>query len=174
MEESIMVTIKKMLGLAADYKPFDTDIIVFINSAMLTLQQLGVGPKTGFLVTGYEQTWKDLNDWLWNPFNFETDTIPVIYHGPFIEAIKQYIYICVKMTFDPPSNSFVMEAYKQQKAEYEWRLREHAEFFTTGEVSPGYWQKIAAEEEAEKAKSLDDGIDPFNGLRTGDTVTEGG
>lgn len=166
MDESILTTIKKLLGLAENYTPFDTDILVFINGSMLTLQQLGIGPKTGFAVTGYEQTWKDLNNWLWSPFNFNTDTTEPVYPGPFLEAIKQYIYLCVKMVFDPPANSFVMTAMQEQKAEYEWRLRENAEFFKSGQQSLGYWQQIAADEAKAKAESIDDGIDPFNGLRT--------
>lgn len=173
MEESILVTIKKLLGLAEDYTPFDTDITVFINGAMLTLQQLGVGPKTGFAVTGYEQTWADLNNWLWSPFNFSTDTTQPVYPGPFLEAIKQYLFICVKMLFDPPANSFVMTAMQEQKAELEWRLRENAEFYPSGNAAPGYWQKIA-QDEAKAKKDFDDGIGPFNGLKTSDTIEEGG
>lgn len=157
MEESILVTIKKMLGLAADYAPFDTDIIVFINGAMMTLQQLGVGPKAGFTVTGTDQTWSDF---------IPSDT--------YLEAVKQYIYLQVKMSFDPPTNSFVMTAMQQQSDKLEWRLREQAEFYPGDGSRLGYWQKIVADEEAEKANSLDDCIDPFNGLRTGYTATEGG
>lgn len=170
MEDSILNTIKKMLGLSADYTVFDTDIIVFINGAMLTLQQLCVGPKTGFVVTGASETWSDFNNWLWNPFNFESDNVE---SNPTIEGIKQYIYIRVKMAFDPPSNSFVMDAMKQQKEEFEWRLREQAEFYVGNEWSPGYWQKVAEEDE-EKKKGIDDGVGPFNGLHTGDSESEGG
>lgn len=169
MEESILVTIKKLLGLAEDYTPFDTDIMVSINGSMLTLQQLGIGPKNGFVVTGYEQTWKDFNDWLLSPYSSDTPS-----SSPFLEAIKQYIYLSVKMVFDPPANSFVMTSMEQQKLEYEWRLREHAEFYKGGESSLGYWQQVAADEEKEKAKSLDDGIGPFNGLKTSDTVEDSG
>ena len=156
MEESILITIKKMLGLAADYTAFDTDIIVFVNSAMMTLQQMAVGDKAGFRITGYDETWSDF--------------IP---SDIFLESVKEYIYLCTKMGFDPPANSFVMEAMKQQKAEYEWRLREQCEFYPGDGTRKGYWQKVA-EEDAEKKKSIDDGIDPFNGLRTGDTESEGG
>lgn len=160
MEESILVTIKKMLGLAADYDAFDTDIIIFINSAMMVLQQNGVGPTAGFTVTGSNEKWSD----------FLPSDI-------YLESVKQYIYLDVKMTFDPPANSFVMEAYQKKKDELEWRLREQAEFYPGDGSRLGYWQKIAADEEATKADSIDLGIGPFNGLRTSDatdTVSEGG
>lgn len=113
MDDSILATIKKMLGLEADYTPFDTDVKVFLNSAMMTLQQLGVGPEEGFAVTDYTQKWSDF--------------IP---SGNLIEAVKTYLYLSVKMAFDPPNNSFVMDAMRQQKEELEWRMRDHA---------AGYW-----------------------------------
>lgn len=157
MEDSILITIKKMLGLAADYTAFDTDVIVFINSAMMVLQQYRVGPKEGFTVTNETQTWSEF--------------IP---EGIHLESVKNYIYLSVKMVFDPPSNSFVMDAMKRQKEELEWRLREQAEFYPGDGTRLGYWQQVVADEEAEKADSLDAGIGPFNGLKTGDTVEEGG
>ena len=157
MDDGILMTIKKMLGLAEDYTAFDTDIIVFINSALMTLQQLAVGPKGGFIVTGVSETWGDF--------------IP---EGMNLEAVKQYVYLAVKMVFDPPSNSFVMDAMKQQKEEYEWRLREQAEFYPGDGSHPGYWQQIAKDEAAAATDDLDNGIGPFNGLKTGDAVEEGG
>ena len=112
MEESILITIKKMLGLQADYAPFDTDIVIFINSAFMTLQQLGVGPTQAFHITGMDETWEDF-----------------LGADESLEGVKSYIYLCVKMLFDPPQNSFVMDAMKAQKEELEWRLREQAEFY---------------------------------------------
>jgi hypothetical protein len=108
-----------MLGLEADYTPFDTDVKVFLNSAMMTLQQLGVGPTGGLIVTDFTQTWSDL--------------IP---DGKMMEAVKTYLYLSVKMAFDPPNNSFVMDAMKQQKEELEWRLREQAEHYP-GDITTG-------------------------------------
>lgn len=148
MNESILATIKKMLGLGENYDPFDTDILVFINGALMTLQQYGVGPSTGFVVTGYDQAWSEF---------LPSETL--------LEGVKQYIYLQVKMGFDPPANSFVMTAMQQQSDKLEWRLREQAEFFSGGSLSPGYWQKIAADEEAQKEDSIDTGLGPFNGLK---------
>ena len=100
MEDSILITVKKMLGLDSNYTAFDTDIVVFINTAMMTLQQIGVGPLNGFTVTGATETWEDF---------LPSDMM--------LEGVKTYIYLSVKMTFDPPATSFVMDAMKQQKEE---------------------------------------------------------
>lgn len=105
MNDSILITIKKLLGLAEDYTPFDADVIVFINSAFMTLRQLGIGPESGFSISDSSTTW---NEYL-------SDL-------QLYEPIKEYIYLKVRIMFDPPSNSFVMDAYKQQASELEWRL----------------------------------------------------
>lgn len=108
--ESILTSIKKLLGITEEYAHFDNDIIMHINSAFMSLQQLGVGPPKGFLITSDEQTWSDF-----------------IGDSTKFEAVKIYIYIKVKMVFDPPSNSFVMDALNRQAQEYEWRLNAQAE-----------------------------------------------
>lgn len=125
MDDSILITIKKLIGLDGNYTPFDTDIIVFINSAMMTLQQLGVGPLAGFTVSDYSQKW--------------TDFLP---SDIMLDGAKQYVYLCVKMAFDPPASSVVMEAYEKQKAELEWRLREQAEFYPGDGSRKGYWERL--------------------------------
>lgn len=124
MEDSILVTIKKMLGLDSNYTAFDTDIIVFINTAMMTLQQIGVGAAGGLTVTGITEKWSDF---------LPSDMM--------LEGVKTYIYLIVKMVFDPPASSFVMDAMKQQKEELEWRLREQAEFYPGDGSRKGYWQE---------------------------------
>lgn len=111
---SILYTIKKMLGLEEDYTPFDQDVIVHINSALMTLTQFNVGPKTGFMINGYEEEWDD----------FLTNSV-------MLGAAKNYVYLKVRMLFDPPSNSFVMEALKQQAEEIGWRLNVMAESVET-------------------------------------------
>ena len=137
MEDSILVTIKKMLGLDSNYTVCDTDIIVFINSAMMTLQQIGVGPVNGLAVTGITETWSDF---------LPSDTM--------IEGVKTYIYLNVKMAFDPPANSFVMDAMKQQKEELEWRLREQAEFYPGDGSRKGYWQEQSDGESTSTASDV--------------------
>lgn len=105
-EESILNSVKKLLGLEPDYTPFDTDLIMHINSVIMILRQMGVGPSSGYSITGPEETWAD-------------------YLGsdePLLEAVKSYIYLKVRTVFDPPSNSYVMDAIQKQISEYEWRL----------------------------------------------------
>ena len=105
MDQSIFNTIKALLGPDADYDVFDQDIIVFINSALATLTQLGIGPDEGFRITGSNETWGDL-----------------LGDSKDLDSVKQYIYMKVKMAFDPPANSFVMTAYEEACKEFEWRL----------------------------------------------------
>lgn len=107
---SIVASIKKMLGLNDDYTPFDTDVLIHINSSFLKLHQLGVGPKDGFTVSDYNQTWSDF------------EITPVM-----LGAVKTFVYLQVKMMFDPPANSYVMDAMKQQVEEIGWRLNVQAE-----------------------------------------------
>lgn len=102
---SILTSIKKMLGIEPDYDVFDTDILIIINSYFMVLNQLGVGPKSVLSISGAEETWDQF-------FTGRED----------INAVKSYIYLRVKMQFDPPTSSYVMEAMKQQASELEWRL----------------------------------------------------
>lgn len=104
MNESILVTIKKMLGLDADYSAFDTDVIVAINAALSIMTQVGVGPAKGFYISGYEETWGDL---IGQPAN--------------LEAVKLYVYFRTKLAFDPPSGS-VADAMSRQADELLWRV----------------------------------------------------
>lgn len=104
MDESILLTIKKMLGLDEAYEAFDTDVIIHINTVLMTLNQLGVGPKYGFSITGKSETWGQFTD------------------KKNLEAIKSYIYLKVRILFDPPSNSFTISAFEEQAREFEWRI----------------------------------------------------
>jgi hypothetical protein len=111
--ESILTTIKKMLGIQEDYKHFDNDIIVHINSVLMTLNQLGVGPEKPAFITS------ELNGWI--------DTFGNI---DCLEAVKTYIYLKVRLLFDPPASSAVMESMNRQASELEWRLSMQAESLT--------------------------------------------
>ena len=105
--ESILTSIKKMLGISEDYTQFDEDIVRHINSVFLTLTQLGVGPETGFVIEDDTSTWADF--------------VPEV-NAAQLHAIKSYIYMKVKLMFDPPLSSAVIEAMNRQIAEFEWRL----------------------------------------------------
>lgn len=105
METSILTSIKKMLGVAEDYTEFDEDIITHINSVFLNLTQLGVGPEEGFMIEDDTATWEDFID----------DSIQ-------LQAVKTYMYLKVKLLFDPPLSSSVTESFTRMIAELEWRL----------------------------------------------------
>lgn len=108
--ESILTSIKKLLGIAEEYTHFDPDIIMHINSVFMILTQLGVGPSEGFIIEDDTATWMD----------FVSDNTK-------IESIKSYIYLKVKLLFDPPVNSAVIEATNRMINEFEWRLNVAAE-----------------------------------------------
>ncbi len=108
--ESILTSIKKLLGIAEEYKNFDADIIMHINTVFMTLNQLGVGPKEGFRIEDDMATW--------NSYIVEDDNL---------DAVKSYIHLKVKLLFDPPLSSAVIEAIKQSINELEWRLNIQAE-----------------------------------------------
>lgn len=110
MEESILISIKKLLGIAKEYVNFDSDIIMHINSVFMVLSQLGVGPVKGFRI-------EDEND-AWSDYIVDEDNL---------DAVKSYIHLKVKLLFDPPLNSAVLEAMKQTINELEWRLNVEAE-----------------------------------------------
>lgn len=108
--ESILTTIKKLLGISEEYEHFDSDIIVHINSALMILTQLGVGPANGFSISDEMSLWSDfLGD------------------DPRLEAVKTYIHLKVKLLFDPPTNSAVIESLNKSISELEWRLNVAAE-----------------------------------------------
>ena len=103
---SVLNTTKKLLGLDADDDSFDSDICIGINSAILTLSQLGLEGNEGFIVTDDTQEWSDyLND------------------NKLLPMVQQYIHLKTKMSFDPPQNSIVCENLKQIITELEWRIR---------------------------------------------------
>lgn len=103
--ESILDSVKKALGIAADYTEFDVDIILHINSAFSTLHQLGVGPSEGFEIENSTTTWDAflLND---KRYNF----------------VKQYVYSKVRIMFDPPTIASVLDAMNRSVTELEWRI----------------------------------------------------
>lgn len=105
--ESILTSIKKMLGIDEEYTHFDADVIMHINSVLMILTQLGVGPAEGFMIEDDTSTWVDF--------------IPEA-NAAQLHAVKSYIFMKVKLIFDPPLSSAVIESYSRQIAEFEWRL----------------------------------------------------
>ncbi len=113
MDENILDSIKILLGIQPSDFSFDNEIVMSINSVFLSLQQLGVGPEAGFRITGNSQTWE----------SFLGTVID-------LEAVKTYIFLKVRMLFDPPQNSFLVGAIEKQISEFEWRLQVQAEPYT--------------------------------------------
>ena len=105
MSESILTSTKKVLNLADDYTSFDSDITMHINSVFSTLNQLGVGPDEGFMIEDKVPTW---------------DTF--LEGDPRLNHVKTYVYLRVRMLFDPPTLGYVVDAMKEQIKEHEWRL----------------------------------------------------
>ena len=110
MYESILTSIKKLLGIPEDYEHYDADIIMHINSVFMILSQLGVGPSNGFSITDKTAVWS----------NFISD-------NDNLEAVKSYVYMKVRLLFDPPLSSAVMECMNRMIGELEWRLNSEAE-----------------------------------------------
>lgn len=105
METSILTSTKKILGIAEDYTAFDLDIITAINATFSILAQLGVGPVDGFMIEDASAVWEDF----------------VV--GPNQKnLVKTYVFLKVRMMFDPPTTSFLIDATTKQIDEYEWRL----------------------------------------------------
>lgn len=103
--ESILTSIKKLLGIVEDYEHFDIDIILHINSAFSILTQLGVGPDEGFAIRDKSSTWDQF--------------LPP---GKKLELVKSYVGLRVRVLFDPPNSSTMMESMNRMISEFEWRI----------------------------------------------------
>ena len=103
--DSILTSIKKLLGIEEAYTQFDQDIVMHINSVFPILTQLGVGPSTGFSIEDDSSTW---DDFITNPTVFN--------------SVKTYMFLKVKLYFDPPLSSAAMESINLAISELEWRL----------------------------------------------------
>lgn len=108
--ESILTSIKLLLGITEDYEAFDQQIIAHINSVFMILTQLGVGPPEGFIITSKIDTWNEF-----------------ISDEKKMQLVKSYTYLKVKMLFDPPLTSAVMDSTNRMINEFEWRLNSQAE-----------------------------------------------
>lgn len=105
MDESILNSIKKLLGPTETYNEFDTDIILHINSALSVLTQLGVGPKTGFSIEDDSAVWGDL-----------------LGSDGRLKMVKTFVFLKVKLVFDPPQNASLTQELEKMEKEYEWRI----------------------------------------------------
>lgn len=121
VEESILKSVRRVLGLGDVTDEYDEDIIMHINSAFFTLNQLGIGPPEGFIIEDDAATWDTY---------LEDDLL--------LSSVKSYVYLKVRLVFDPPTTSFHIAAMERQIDQLEWRLnikREHEEW-TPGVTTP--------------------------------------
>jgi hypothetical protein len=105
MEPCILTNVKKVLGVSGDYTVFDEDIIMHTNAAFAVLHQLGVGPTGGFHIEDYSNLWLDYD-----------------VQGPSLNLVKTYVFLRVRLIFDPPATSYLITAMNAQAEEFEWRL----------------------------------------------------
>ena len=117
MDESILNSVKKILGIAPDYDAFDTDIIIHINSVFASLNQMGLGPDEGFMIEDETTEWG----------SFLLDDMR-------LNSVKTYIYLRVRVLFDPPTTGFTLTAIQEQIKEFEWRLNVYREGRDHGSV----------------------------------------
>lgn len=105
MADSILNDTKKILGIDPSMTNFDTDVVIHINSVFSILTQLGIGPADGFMIQDDTATWDAF-----------------IGSDPRLNLVKSYVYLRVRLMFDPPTTSYLVESMKTQVHEYEWRL----------------------------------------------------
>ena len=110
LTDSILKTVRQMIGPSASYDVFDLDLIISINAAFSRLCQLGVGPEVPFKITGEDEVWTDFIE------------------DGYQEEVKQYVYLKTRMIFDPPASSSVANSYTEQINMLEWTLKEVSRF----------------------------------------------
>ena len=103
--DSILTSIKKLMGLTEEYDAFDQDILILINSVLFELEQIGVKAKDGFSLTDKTVVWSDYSD-----------------DDRLLNALKPYIYMKTKLTFDPPTSSGALDSMNRIIDRFEWRI----------------------------------------------------
>ena len=114
--DSILTSIKKLMGLTEEYDAFDQDILILINSVLFELEQIGVKAKEGFVLSDKTAVWSDYSD-----------------DDRLLNALKPYIYMKTKLTFDPPTSSGALDAMNRIIDRFEWRINLYAD--TGGSVN---------------------------------------
>ena len=103
--DSILTSIKKLMGLTEEYDAFDQDILILINSVLFELEQIGVKAKDGFSLTDKTAVWSDYSD-----------------DDRLLNALKPYIYMKTNLTFDPPTSSGALDSMNRIIDRFEWRI----------------------------------------------------
>lgn len=123
-DDSILTKTKKMLGIAEDYEEFDVDVITYINSVFARLVQLGIGPEEGYMIEDKTTQWTDYLD-----------------GALYLNSVKSYMYMRVRVLFDPPATSFALAALQEQIKEEEFRLSLYAPkaTYVTSDVDTSFY-----------------------------------
>ena len=108
--DSILTSIKKLMGLTEEYDAFDQDILILINSVLFELEQIGVKAKEGFILSDNTAVWSDYSD-----------------DDRLLNALKPYIYMKTKLTFDPPTSSGALDSMNRIIDRFEWRINLYAD-----------------------------------------------
>ena len=108
--DSILTSIKKLMGLTEEYDAFDQDILILINSVLFELEQIGVKAKDGFTLSDKTAVWSDYSD-----------------DDRLLNALKPYIYMKTKLTFDPPTSSGALDSMNRIIDRFEWRINLYAD-----------------------------------------------
>lgn len=108
--DSILTSIKKLMGLTEEYDAFDQDILILINSVLFELEQIGVKAKDGFVLSDKTAVWSDYSD-----------------DDRLLNALKPYIYMKTKLTFDPPTSSGALDSMNRIIDRFEWRINLYAD-----------------------------------------------
>lgn len=108
--DSILTSIKKLMGLTEEYDAFDQDILILINSVLFELEQIGVKAKEGFTLSDKTAVWSDYSD-----------------DDRLLNALKPYIYMKTKLTFDPPTSSGALDSMNRIIDRFEWRINLYAD-----------------------------------------------
>ena len=114
MENSILTSVKKLIGFAEDYTAFDDDLLIHINSVFSTLTQLGIGPVEGFMIEDATATWDD----------YITAGVP----ENELNSVRTYVFLKLRLAFDPPTSSYFIASMEKQIGELEWRLNVSREY----------------------------------------------
>jgi len=119
MEQSILKSVKKNVGIGPDYTEFDQDILTYINSAFSTLYQLGIGPDEGFAIEDDMSVWADF-----------------VEQDPRLSQVQTYVCLKTRVLFDPPATSYLITALEKQIQELEWRLNTQREATAWADPDP--------------------------------------
>lgn len=117
MDESILTTIKMLLGCTEEDTSYDSQIITDINSVFSILTQLGIGPKDGFIISDKSNVWSEFID-----------------DKKELYMVKSYIYLKVKLMFDPPLSGGAMDVIERGIREFEWRLNSAIDYPSESEM----------------------------------------